>query len=366
MWDKQNRISRRDMLRLAALGALSAFVAACQRAVAPVTSAPAAGGTAPAPAPTKQVFSQGAPPASEPPVANGVPITSNDDFYTVAYRDDEPPQIPPNWKLVLTGQVDRPVSLSIDDIKAMPPVTQMRTLECISNPVGGDLISNAGWKGIRLKDLLAQAGVKSGVKELKLESFDGYSTAIPLKLGMDEDSLLVYEMNGEPLPAIHGAPLRCLWPGHYGMKQPKWIQTITAITEAYAGYWEKQGWSDDASIRPFSRIDAPQDLASISGSQFTLSGIAFTGAAGLARLEVSWDDATEWHAAELTRGPSPYVWTLWKWTGPALSAGRHQIFARATTQSGAMQVRGQAFNLLGGTFPNGTADMQSIVLDFKA
>jgi DMSO/TMAO reductase YedYZ molybdopterin-dependent catalytic subunit len=366
MRDKYNKISRREVLRLATLGTLGAFIAACQRAVAPATSVPTVSGSAPAAASTKEVFSQGAPPPYQPQAVNGIPITSNDNFYTVAYRDDEPPQIPPNWKLALTGQVDRPVSLSLDDIKAMAPVTQMRTLECISNPVGGDLISNAEWKGIRLKDLLANAGVKSGVKELKLESFDGYSTAIPLELGMDEDSLLVYEMNGEALPAIHGAPLRCLWPGHYGMKQPKWIQTITAITEAYAGYWEKQGWSYDASIRPFSRIDLPQDGGTVPGSQWTLSGIAFTGAAGLAKLEVSWDDTNEWHVAELTRGPSPYVWTLWKWTGAALPAGRHQIFARATDKSGAMQVRGQGFNLLGGTFPNGTADMQSIVLDFKS
>ena len=366
MRDKYTKLSRREVLRLAALSALGAFVAACQQAIAPVSSAPAGSGAAPAAAPTKEVFSQGAPPPSEPQAVNGISITSNDNFYTVAYRDDEPPQVPPNWKLALTGEVDRPVSLSLDDIKAMLPVTQMRTLECISNPVGGDLISNAEWKGIRLKDLLAQAGVKSGVKELKLESFDGYSTAIPLELGMDEDSLLVYAMNGEALPAIHGAPLRCLWPGHYGMKQPKWLQTITAIPDAYAGYWEKQGWSDDASIQPFSRIDSPQDGGTVVGSQLTLSGLAFTGAAGLAQLEVSWDNTNEWHAAELTRGPSPYVWTAWKWTGAALSAGRHQIFARATDKSGAMQVRGQGFNLLGGTFPNGTADMQSIVLDFQS
>jgi DMSO/TMAO reductase YedYZ molybdopterin-dependent catalytic subunit len=355
-----NRISRRQVLRLAALSALGAFVAACQRAVAPITDA-----GAPAAVPTKELNSKGAPPVAAS-AGDGVPITANADFYTVWYESGSVPQVPPNWKLTITGMVDQEIRLSLDDLKAMPPVTEMRTLECISNPVGGDLISNAVWKGVRLKDLLAQAGVKSGAKTLKLESFDGYSTGIPLALGMDEHSLLVYEMNGEPLPGEHGAPLRCLWPGRYGMKQPKWIQTITAINSDYAGFWEQQGWSNDAYILPNSRIDSPQDLAVVATPTFTLSGIAFSGAAGIAKLELSWDDTNQWHAAELTRGPSPYVWTLWKWSGPSLPAGRHQLFARVTDNNGQMQTKGQGFNLLGGTFPKGTSDMHSIVLDFKA
>lgn len=358
------RFSRREVLRLAALGTIGAFVAACQRAVAPLTSAPT---NVPAPSPTKEVFTKGAPVSETPATtADQVSITANADFYTVAYRDDEPPSIPSGWKLKLTGQVDHEFAWTLDQIKAMPAVTEMRTLQCISNPVGGNLISNAVWKGIRLKDLLTQAGVKSGTKELELESFDGYSTAIPIELGMDDHSLLVYEMNGESLPAIHGAPLRCLWPGHYGMKQPKWIQTITVINTDYAGFWEQQGWSDDASVRPFSRIDSSSDGATVSTLTFSLSGVAFTGAAGLAKVEISWDDTNQWQTAELTRGPSPYVWTLWKWTGPALAAGKHQMYARATDNSGQMQVRAQEFNLLGNTFPNGTSDMHSIVLNFQA
>jgi len=294
-----------------------------------------------------------------------VPVTANADFYTVWYKAGGVPQAPPDWKLTITGLVNKELSFSLDELKALPAVTEMRTLECISNPVGGDLISNAIWKGVRLKDLLAQAGVKSGAKTLKLESFDGYSTGIPIDLGMHDHSLLVYEMNGEPLPGVHGAPLRCLWPGRYGMKQPKWIQKITVINEDYAGFWEQQGWWDQAYILPNSRIDSPQDLTVISTPTFSLSGIAFSGEDGIAKIEVSWDDTNQWQAAELMRGPSPYVWTLWKWTGPSLPTGRHQLYARVTDNRGQMQTRAQAFNLLGGTFPNGTADMHSIVLEFK-
>jgi hypothetical protein len=247
----------------------------------------------------------------------------------------------------------------------MPSVTEMRSLMCISNPVGGSLTGNAIWKGVRLKDLLAQAGVKAGARYLKLESFDGFSTGIPLDLGMDEHALLVYEMNNEPLPLEHGAPLRCLWPGRYGMKQPKWIQTITVVDTPYSGYWERAGWSDEARIRPFSRIDAPKDLAVISDPTFALSGIAFTDENGLTKLEISWDDSYQWQPADLTRGPSPYVWTVWRWTGNALTPGRHTLYARATDGRGQMQMRAQVVSLLGETFPNGTDEMHSIVLEFR-
>ena len=182
---------------------------------------------------------------------------------------------------------------------------------------------------------------------------------------MDDHALLVYEMNAEPLPAIHGAPLRCLWPGRYGMKQPKWIQTITAIPDEYLGYWEKQGWSNEAVIQPNSRIDSPTDLTPVTTPTFSVSGIAYTNDSGLKRVEIGWDDAREWQPASLTQGPSPLVWTQWKWTGPALSPGRHTIYARATDGNGSTQTWAQTLNLLSGTFPNGTADMHSIVLEFK-
>jgi DMSO/TMAO reductase YedYZ molybdopterin-dependent catalytic subunit len=355
----QIRFSRREVLRLAVFGALTAFLAACQRAVEPLT-----GSSQPTPAPTKDSVSKGAPtPAAPSSVADSVPITSNQDFYTVAAGPVPP--IPSAWKLTIAGLVDKPLTLTLDEIKALPSVTEMRTLACISNPVGGDLISNAVWKAVRLKDLLALAGVKSNARYLKLEAFDGWSTGIPLELGGDDHALLAYEMNGAPLPRDHGAPLRCLFPGRYGMKQPKWLQTITLVDQEYIGYWEKQGWSNEARIRPFSRIDSPRDLAVINGPTFALSGIAYSDETGLTKLEIGWDDTNQWQPAELTRGPSPYTWTVWRWTGDALPLGRHTLSARATDGRGQTQTRGAVFNLLGGTFPNGTDQMHSIVLEFR-
>jgi DMSO/TMAO reductase YedYZ molybdopterin-dependent catalytic subunit len=346
----QIKLSRRQVLRLAALGAISAFITACQRAIEPIASV-----LTPTPAPTKILRS-----ASD---VNSIPITSNKDFYITSISS--PPAVPQDWKLAVTGLVDKPLALSLVDIRALPAVTEMRTLSCISNPIGGDLISNAVWKGVRLQDVLTQAGVQTTARFLKLEALDGWSTGIPLELGMHDHSLLAYEMNGEPLPPDHGAPLRCLFPGRFGMKQPKFIKTITLVDKEYAGYWEKQGWSGDAFVLPYSRINSPIDLEVITGATLTMSGIAHAGASGLAKLEIGWDDLNQWETADLTRGPNPYVWCVWKWTGKSLSPGRHTLYARATDGNGKMQVRGIGFSLFGETYPDGTDQMHSVVLEFK-
>jgi len=340
MSDLHTRLTRREVLRLAALGAGGALLAACARATEPITRA------LPTPSPSVPT----------------IPITATKDFFTLSIRGT--PTLPADWKLTITGLVEQSLTLTLDEIKALPAVTATRTLACISNPVGGDLIGNAVWRGVRLRDLLARARVTSNARYLKLESFDGFHTGIPLDLGMDTDALLVYEINGEPLPRDLGAPLRCLFPGRYGMKQPKWIQTITVMSEMHLGFWEKQGWSDDAYLLPFSRIDAPKNSTTITEATFMLSGIAFSGAAGLAKVEISWDDTKQWFPADLTRAPSPLAWSVWRWSGQALSAGRHTLYARATDGRGNMQVRAQPFRIVE-SFPDGVDEMHSIVLDFR-
>jgi DMSO/TMAO reductase YedYZ molybdopterin-dependent catalytic subunit len=352
------RFSRRQFLARLGLGvaglSVSSFLAACQQVVGSNASSA-----------VKDISQKGAPALPQPQIVDGVPVTSNDDFYTVWYSTGNVP-IPAGWKLKIAGMVNKPFDLSLDDLKAMPAIEQMRTFECISNPIGGELISNAVWKGVRMKDLLMQAGVKTGAQELRLESFDGFFTSIPLELAMRDESLLVYQMNGVPLPTEHGAPLRCIWPGRYGMKQPKWIQTITVISDHFSGYWEKQGWTNDAFVLPNSRIDTPKDLAVVTTQTFDMSGVAYAGEDGIDRIDVSWDDRTDWKPANLTRGPSPYVWTIWKWSGASLPAGRHTLYARVTTQSGKQQPPPQSVSFLGDTFPNGTDQMHSVVVDFKS
>ena len=346
----RTKLSRRDALRLAVLGILGTLVAACQRAVQPIVDV-----MTPTPAPTKILLS-----ASD---ANKIPVSSNKEFFSYSFSTVF--MIPKDWTFAITGLVAKPLTLSMADIKALPSVTEMQTLACISNTVGGELIANAVWKGVRVRDVLTRAGVKPTAHFLKIESFDGFTTGIPLELGMHDHSLLVYEMNGEPLPLDHGAPLRCLFPGRFGMKQPKWIQTITLIEKEYAGFWEKQGWSFEAPVLPYSRIDDPTDLSVITGSTFSMSGIAHAGESGLAKLEIGWDDLTQWETADLIRGPNPYVWCVWKWTGKSLSPGRHKLYARATDGNGKAQTRGIGYSMIGDTFPDGTDHMHSVVLEFK-
>lgn len=341
MSDLHTQLTRRELLRLAALGAGGALLAACQRAVTPTPRAPDS--TLPTPSTT-------------------IPLTANKDFFSVSIRGT--PAIPTDWKLTINGLVEQPLTLTLDEIRALPAVTALRTLACISNPAGGDLIGNAEWQGIRLSELLARAGIKSNALYLKLASFDGFSTGIPLDLGMSADALLVYAINGEPLSRDLGAPLRCLLPGRFGMKQPKWLETITVTAEMRIGFWEKQGWSNDAYLLPFSRIDAPKNGAVIAGAMFALTGIAFSGDAGLAQVEISWDDTQQWLPAELTRAPTPLAWSVWQWRGSALAPGRHTLYARATDRRGNTQVRAQPFNIME-AFPNGVNQMRSIVLEFK-
>ena len=164
-------------------------------------------------------------------------VTPTRDFYLVSKNAFDPQVDGRRWKLEVAGLVDNSLSLSYDDIKALPSVEQYATLACISNEVGGDLIGNALWRGVRLKDVLEKAGLKQGVVDIVLRASDDYADSIPLDRAMADGTLLVYEMNGEPLTSEHGFPLRLLVPGIYGMKNVKWITRIEAVDFDFKGYW---------------------------------------------------------------------------------------------------------------------------------
>ncbi len=241
---------RRDVLRWLAGGAIGAAAAACARRL----PLPEASSEIP-PSPTRIPVRLPGPERWE--IVSPVPITPTSEFYEVKYSTIPRVDVE-TWALEITGEVERPLRLTYPELLAMPAVIEMRTLECISNPVGGDLIGNAVWKGVRMADLLAMAGARATAQEVVLHAADGYHTSIPVELARDPHSLLAYMMNGEVLPPEHGFPLRALWPGRYGMKQPKWITRIELIRGEHIGYWEAQGWSKEAIIQPNSRIDAPR------------------------------------------------------------------------------------------------------------
>lgn len=260
-------------------------------------------------------------------------ITPTRDFYEVSKNAFDPQVDSRRWKLEIAGLVDSPLTFTYDDIKSLPSIEQYATLACISNEVGGDLIGNALWRGVRLKDLLAQAGLKPGVVDIVLRASDDYIDSIPLERATQDGTLLVYEMNGAPLTPTHGFPVRLIVPGIYGMKNVKWITRIEAIDRDLRGYWQRRGWDDRAEYKTMSRLDAPDSTV---GSAATIAGIAFAGDRGIIKIEVSTDGGRTWEPAEIKAPLSPYTWSLWhrQWTP---QPGSHRVIVRATDGRGVTQ-----------------------------
>jgi len=256
-------------------------------------------------------------------------LTPIDQFYRIDINTRVPTLDGETWRLRVTGLVDNPLDLSLTDIHSRSAVSQVATLSCISNPIAGDLISTALWTGVRFKDILEEAALQPGVRELFITAEDGFYESVPLVEAMDDRTLLVYAMNMQPLTPEHGYPLRIFIPNHYGMKQPKWILEIEAIREAKPGYWVERGWSEKAIVRTTSVIDTIAIEAVDPGLMvIPVGGIAYSGARGISRVEIQLDDGS-WEAAKL-RAPalSPLSWVQWHydWTP---TPGRHSISVRA-------------------------------------
>jgi DMSO/TMAO reductase YedYZ molybdopterin-dependent catalytic subunit len=167
------------------------------------------------------------------------------------------------------------------------------------------------------------------------------------------------------LPVKHGYPIRALWPGRYGQKQPKWLQRITIQRQPYTGHWEGQGWSDEARIQPTSIIQQPPERQ-LQPADFFIAGIANTTDVGLDKVEVSIDNGDTWQTAELLRGPSPLVWTHWWIYITGLQSGVYRVLARTTDNSGRTQVRAdRGTRLLDSTFPDGTNEMHQVAVQVK-
>ncbi|HEV7661977.1 MAG TPA: molybdopterin-dependent oxidoreductase, partial [Chloroflexota bacterium] len=187
------------------------------------------------------------------------------------------------WHLQVTGLVEQPLDLSRDALTALPAVQITRTLECISNEVGGDLISTGVWTGVLLADVLQRAGVRSGASAVVFHSVDGYVETMALDKAQDPNTLLAYALNGQPLPTKHGFPLRVLGSGTYGMKNSKWLTQIDVVAAVEPGFWEQQGWNPDAPVQTLARIDTPKDAETVTGAT-SISGVAFAADRGIQRV----------------------------------------------------------------------------------
>ncbi len=261
-------------------------------------------------------------------------VTPVGQFYQVSKNFFDPTVDIRKWSLEVTGMVNKPLRLSLEELqKVATPVERYQTFECISNEVGGDLIGNAKWKGIPMKDVLSLAGLKPGVTTVVMRSADGYAESVPLEVGTDATTVLAYEMNGEPIPQKHGAPVRVLIMNRYGMKQPKWLTSIEATEGDFTGYWEQQGWSKEAIVKTNSAFKVEMK----DGTGLALGGWAFAGSRGISKVEVSADDGKTWMEAAVKPPLGQNAWQFWslEWMPP--QKGEYVLKVRATDGKGAPQ-----------------------------
>jgi len=280
-------------------------------------------------------------------------VTNNDSFYRVAIDIFDPSVDVSAWSLALTGMVASAKAYSLAGVKNLPKVEQYDTFICVSDTVNGNFISNARWGGVRISDLLADAGgAAPGATYVVFHSVDGYSVGVPLSRAMLPESMLAYEMNGADLPQRHGYPLRAVIPGLYGMMSAKWVRQVELTDGTYVGFWQTRGWSNDALVQTASFIRVPQDGATVSlsqsGGSVLLGGMAFAGDRGISKVEVSVDGGSTWQLATLKPPASELTWVLWafEWNPP--NTGSYVVYVRATDGQAQVQTSEQA-----DSFPSG-------------
>jgi hypothetical protein len=231
----------------------------------------------------------------------------------------------------------------------------MVTLQCIDNEVSGELISNAVWKGVSLASLLQEAKPAEVAQDVIFYGADDYSDSIPLDRALNYDVFLAYQMNGVPLPKEHGFPLRAVVPGLYGIKNVKWLTKIEVVGRDYQGYWQKKGWTDQATIKVKSRIDAPGHYNTIKGN-YTFRGVAFSGYSGIRSVKITFNGGQTWAPTILKPTPSPYSWVFWEYEWKNPKPGNYQVAVSAEDKIGRSQT-----DFVARPFPDGTSGLHSIV-----
>ncbi|MCX6498023.1 MAG: molybdopterin-dependent oxidoreductase [Arthrobacter sp.] len=289
-------------------------------------------------------------------------VTPNRDFYRIDTALRVPIVDPRDWKLKVTGLVDREIELDFDTLLAKPLTERHITIACVSNEVGGDLIGNARWLGWPVRELLAQAGPKPGADMVLSRSADGWTAGSPLEALTDtRDALLVVGMNGEPLPLEHGFPVRLIVPGLYGyVSATKWVTElkVTRFADDVA-YWTPRGWSERGPIKTSSRIDVPRGGRSVSAGTVAVGGVAWAQHRGIGKVEVRVNRG-DWKQAELAPAISTDTWCQWK-IGLPLGPGQYEVQVRATDLDGDPQVEDSA-----PPAPNGATGYHTVTVDVKS
>jgi DMSO/TMAO reductase YedYZ molybdopterin-dependent catalytic subunit len=240
-------------------------------------------------------------------------ITPTEKFYRMSYAGIQQVDIA-KWTLKVHGLVEVPLTLTLSDLKRGPEKEFVRTLSCISNTVGGNLISTARWVGVPLRWVLDVAGLRVGAERVVFRAADGFYSSVELPSALHPETYLVYGMNDESLNDVHGFPLRVLIPNRYGMKQPKWLTEIEVVQRfPDVGYWEIRDWSKEAFVKLTSVIDFPVDKSKIAASLDTVFGYAYCGGKSVQRVEIDLGEG--WRSATLETDPAEGVWSFWRIDG---------------------------------------------------
>jgi DMSO/TMAO reductase YedYZ molybdopterin-dependent catalytic subunit len=274
------------------------------------------------------------------PVPGITPIVMPNDLF---YRIDTALIVPrvdvASWSVKVTGMVDKPLTLTYDRLAALPIFEQYVTIGCVSNLVGGNLVGNALWRGVHLRDVLGMAGVHAGATQIVGRSVDGFTVGFPTAWAMDpsRDPMIALGMNGAPLPVEHGYPARLIVPGLYGyVSATKWLAEIELTTlEAFDAYWVPLGWAKEAPMLTQSRIDVPRDGAGLAPGAVAVAGVAWAPDRGISKVEIRIDQG-DWQTATLSAAISKATWVQWEvgWNAPS---GDHTIEVRATDGTGQVQ-----------------------------
>ena len=284
-------------------------------------------------------------------------FTKNADFYRIDTALQVPQVQVDDWSLKVSGMVDSPVELSFDQLLARDLDEYDITLTCVSNEVGGQLMGTARWLGIRLDDLLDEAGVSPDADQVVGRSVDGYTCGFPTEVLDGRDALVAVGMNGEPLPLEHGFPARLIVPGLYGyVSATKWLTEIELTRfDRFDQYWVPRGYAVEAPIKPSSRIDTPRGLERITPGRTAVAGVAWAQPVGITGVEVQVDDGP-WQPARLADALNDVTWRQWTFPWDA-TPGQHTLTVRATDGTGAIQSAERSEPL-----PNGASGHHRIVV----
>ncbi|VXC13589.1 molybdopterin-dependent oxidoreductase [Plantibacter sp. T3] len=282
-------------------------------------------------------------------------FTPNDKFYRVDTALTVPTVDPATWTLTIDGMVGEQVQITFEELLAMGLDEYVITMTCVSNEVGGNLLGNAKWLGIPVRDVLKRAMPDSKADMVLSTSVDGFTASTPLESLTDPnlDAILAVAMNGEPLPLEHGFPVRMVVPGLYGyVSATKWLTKLTVTTfDKDEAYWTPRGYDAKAPIKLSSRIDTPRIDKQLPAGPAKIAGVAWAQTVGIAKVEVSIDNG-DWQSVNLTTAINDDTWVQW-WMDWEATAGTHYVAVRATDKAGNLQIEEQA-----PIAPNGSSGWQ--------